>query len=89
MTSGGMRLQELLGAKVNLAALIARAHGQLLHLLQKPLFRSPGQAVRFRPKAWVRIASLPGLARIIHANHLRREGAAAWFGAGSKLGVRG
>lgn len=77
-------MQELRGAKVNLAALIARAYGQLLHLLQTPLFRSPGQAVRFRPKAWVRIASLPGLARIIHANHLRRESAAALFGPGAK-----
>ena len=62
---------------------------KFLHLLQTPLFRSSGQAVRFRLKAWVRVASVPGLARRIHENRHRRDRAAALIGAGSKLGVRG
>ena len=48
-----------------------------LHVLQTPLFRSSGQAVRFRPKPWVRVASVPDLARSIHENRHRRERAAA------------
>lgn len=53
-------------------------------LPQEPSFRSSGQPVRFRPKAWVCIASVLGLTQIIHANHHRRESAAALFGTGLK-----